>query len=107
MSSARSLFAALNSQLPVQYPGDVTDGSYTAPAWIYPPAEAEPFDAINYVSLPAIGATATIVSVLLEPGYNLVIRAYANNFVGGGWTEGSGSVTWQINVDNAPVDGYD
>ncbi len=74
---------------------------------IWPPPEREPFDVINYVALPAIGASATIVTVLMEPGYNLIIRAYANNFVGGGWTEGSGSVTWQINVDNAAVDGYD
>lgn len=104
--SSRALFTALNTQLP---PGmqELSGGQYWMDPTIWPPPEREPFDVINYVALPAIGATATIVSVLMEPGYNLIIRAYANNFVGGGWTEGSGSVTWQIAVDTAPVDGYD
>lgn len=83
------------------------DGSYWLDPTIYPPPEREPIDVINYVALPAIGATATIVSQRIEMGYNAIIRAYANNFVGGGWTEGSGSVTWQIAIDNAPVPGYD
>src|SRR5260370_2314633 len=106
--SSRALFIALNTQLPVP-PGmqELSGGQYWMDPTIWPPPEREAFDAINYIPLPAIGATAIIVSVLLEPGYNLIIRAYANNFVGGGWTEGSGSVTWQINVDNAAVDGYD
>jgi hypothetical protein len=83
------------------------NGQYWMDPTIWPPPEREPIDLINYVALPAIGATATIVSQLIEPGYNAIIRAYANNFVGGGWTEGSGSVTWQIALDTAPAPGYD
>jgi hypothetical protein len=82
-------------------------GTYTLPPWIYPPPEAEPIDLVNYVNLPAIGAQATILQLQIEPGYNAVILAVANNFVGGGWTEGSGSLSWSINRDNAPVPGYD
>lgn len=82
-------------------------GQWNADPTIYPPPEREPIDLINYVALPAIGASATIVSQLIEPGNNAIIRAYANNFVGGGWTEGSGAVLWQILIDNAAVPGYD
>lgn len=80
---------------------------YALPPWIYPPPEFEIIDLVNYVPLPAIGATAAIIQVQIEPGLNAIIKGVANNFVGGGWTEGSGSVTWQIAKDNAAVDGYD
>lgn len=104
--SSRSLFLALNQQLP-NSDGLSSSGVYTLDPTIWPPAEREPIDLINYVSLPAIGATAVIVQQQIEPGYNSIIRAYGNNFVGGGWTEGSGQVLWQIAIDNAPVPGYD
>ena len=80
---------------------------YWLPPWIYPPAETEPIDDIAYIVLPAIGVTSIILQRIVEPGYNGVLVAFANNFVGGGWTEGSGAVTWQINIDGAPVPGYD
>jgi hypothetical protein len=47
------------------------------------------------------------VSQLIEPGYNAIIRAYGNNFVGGGWAEGTGDITWAILIDSAAVPGYD
>lgn len=103
--SSRAVFLAMNSQLPP--PDGLTDGQYTLDPTIWPPPEREPIDECTYVDLPAIGAQATIVSVLIEPGYNAIIRAYANNFVGGGWVEGSGAVLWQISIDSAPVSGYD
>ena len=107
--SSRALFLALNKQLytPDESSSVGADGQYWQDPTIWPPPEREPIDLIAYVALPAIGATATIVSLLVEPGYNAIIRAYANNFVGGGWTEGSGAVTWQIAIDSAPVPGYD
>jgi len=73
----------------------------------YAPPEAEPIDDIAYVALPAIGASAVIFSRTIDPGYNAIFRSLANNFVGGGWTEGSGAVTWQILVDGAALPGYD
>jgi hypothetical protein len=82
-------------------------GTYALPPWIYPPPEAEPIDLINYVNLPAIGVSAAILRLQIEPGYNAVILMEANNFIGGGWTEGSGAVTWSITRDGAPVPGYD
>jgi len=82
-------------------------GSYFLPPWIYPPAEAEPIDDIAYVALPAVGASAVVLTRTIDAGYNAVLQAFANNFVGGGWTEGSGSITWQILIDGAAVPGYD
>jgi hypothetical protein len=80
---------------------------YKLPAWIYPPAEFEPIDLVNYINLPAIGVTANIIAILIPTGHNAIFTHTANNFVGGGWTEGAGAVTWQIARDGAPVDGYD
>lgn len=85
----------------------VAGGSYRLPPWIYPPAEFEPIDLFNYVILPAIGSNTNIISIKIPTGNNGIITNIGNNFVGGGWTEGSGAVTWQIARDGAPVDGYD
>ena len=89
------------------YGGGLAGDSYVLPPWIYPPAEFEPIETGPlYVSLPAIGATATIATITIPTGHNGIITGVGNNFVGAGWTEGTGSVTWQIARDNAPVDGY-
>lgn len=85
----------------------ISGGTYQLSPWIYPPGEFWPIDQVNYVALPAIGASTPVVSFQVPPGHNGIILAYANNFVGGGWTEGSGAVTWQITRDQAAVDGYD
>jgi len=104
--SARSFFLSMNNQLPAP-DGLTPGGQYWMDPAIWPPPEREPIDLFNYIALPAIGAVATIVTQLIEPGYNAIIRAYGNNYVGGGWVEGSGSVTWQIAIDGAPAPGYD
>jgi hypothetical protein len=80
---------------------------YRLPPWIYPPPEFWPIDQIAYVAVPAIGAQATIVSFQVPPGQNGIILSYGNDFVGGGWVEGTGAILWQITRDNAAVDGYD
>jgi hypothetical protein len=65
----------------------------------------ENIDQDNYVLLPAIGAQATIISYVVPPGRNGVIYKVANNFVGGGWVEGTGDVVWRILVDGTPPPG--
>lgn len=85
----------------------ISSGSYRLPPWIYPPAEFEPIDLFDYIALPAAGSAADIISIKIPTGNNGIITTYGNNFVGGGWVEGSGDVTWQIARDGAPVDGYD
>lgn len=65
----------------------------------------ENIDLLNYVALPAIGATAPIVTYVVPPGRNGLIYKVACNFVGGGWVEGSGDVLWRILVDGSPPPG--
>jgi len=77
----------------------------TRPVWIDPPDQWENLDLINYVNLPAIGAQFNVISFQVPIGRNGVIKKVANNFVGGGWVEGQGGVTWQILVDGAPPPG--
>jgi hypothetical protein len=81
---------------------------YKLPPWIYPPAEFQPIETGPvYINVPAIGATANIIQIQIPTGNNGIITNIGNSFVGGGWTEGTGAVTWQIARDGAPVDGYD
>lgn len=65
----------------------------------------ENIDQDNYALLPAIGSTVTIISYVVPPGRNGVIYKVANNFVGGGWVEGTGDVIWRILVDGTPPPG--
>lgn len=65
----------------------------------------ENIDQDNYVLLPAIGSTATIITYVMPPGRNGIIYKVANNFVGGGWTEGTGDIIWRILVDGTPPPG--
>src|SRR6201982_989917 len=53
------------------------------PPWIYPPTNWENIDQDNYALVPAIGSTVIIISYVVPPGRNGVIKAIANNFVGG------------------------
>jgi hypothetical protein len=76
--------AVLVPQLPVQ--------NYMAPS-------GKPFEAHGGVALPAIGAQVTVLSFLVPRGNNGFIRRIANVFVGGGFTDFSGFVVWQIFLD--------
>lgn len=86
------------------YPQATTDPNL--PLWIYPPINWENVDQINYVTIGAIGAgDVVILSFQVPTGRNGIINKVANNFVGGGWTEGSGAIIWRILVDGAPPPG--
>lgn len=75
------------------------------PVWLYPPRNWENIDQLSYVLLPAIGSTATILTYTVPIGRNGVINKVACNFVGGGWTAGTGDVVWRILVDGVPPPG--
>jgi hypothetical protein len=75
------------------------------PVHLYPPKSWENLDKCSYVALPTIGSQAVVVSYQVPLGRSAVINKVANNFVGGGWVEGSGAVTWQILVDGTPPPG--
>jgi hypothetical protein len=65
----------------------------------------ENIDQDNYALLPAIGASVVIISYVVPPGRNGIIYKVANNFVGGGWVEGTGDIVWRILVDGSPPPG--
>jgi hypothetical protein len=71
------------------------------PLWIYPPINWENLDRIAYTNLTAINTTAIILTFTVPIGRNGIINKVANNFVGGGWIEGTGDVLWRILVDGA------
>ncbi len=73
------------------------------PPWLAMPANGEPFNQVGYVALPAIGAEANIFTFQVPEGRHGIIKWIGNNFVGGGWVEGSGNVLWRIEVDGVAV----
>lgn len=77
------------------------------PVRLFPPVNWENLDLVGYANLPVEdGATqAVIISFTVPIGRNGIIRKIANNYVGGGWVEGSGAVIWKILVDNGPIPG--
>ena len=75
------------------------------PVWLFPPSQWENVDLLAYALLPAIGATVTIISYTVPIGRNGVFQKVANNFVGGGWTAGTGDLIWRILVDGTPPPG--
>jgi len=73
------------------------------PPWIKMPHAGEPFNPTGWIDVPAIGATATIVSHKVGTGRNAVINRIANEVVGGGWVDGDGTLVWQITRNGVPV----
>ena len=77
--------------------------------WLDMPAGAFSFTQTNIaaVQLPAIGTSVDVVSFLVPAGMNGVITGIANQFVGGGWEEGSGALIWSLQADGAAIRGYE
>jgi hypothetical protein len=83
-------YAVVVPQLPVQ--------NFMAPG-------GKPFEFANGITIPAIGASATVVQFTVPKGQNGFIRRIANVFVGGGFTDFSGAIIWKIflNLTNGVV----
>jgi hypothetical protein len=79
----------------------------TRPPWIEEPGSGEPFNYVNYVALPAIAAQAVILDFTVPEGRNGAIKWIGNNFVGGGWVEGSGAVVWRILRDDGFIKNHE
>lgn len=64
------------------------------------PPDGEEFRWANYIDLPNPGDPgAVVVSFKVPAGRNCVINRIANVYVGGGFQEGGGLVTWQLFQD--------
>jgi hypothetical protein len=77
------------------------------PVYLYPSADSQAFDFVKYVALPAVGASAVIIDFYVPAGMNGIIKRFGNAYVGAGFTEGSGSLFWQLNADGQPIPNYE
>ncbi|KKK49572.1 hypothetical protein LCGC14_3133710, partial [marine sediment metagenome] len=79
------------------------------PPWVEFPAGGRSFTRLNNaaVTLPAIGSGVVVVSLTVPPRNNGIITGIANQFVGGGWTEGTAGLSWRLRADGFPIIGYD
>jgi hypothetical protein len=69
-----------------------------AAPYLVPPPDSESFHLAAGIPLPAItpATFSTVVRVVVPPGRNGVLNKIANEFVGGGFTDFSGNIVWQI-----------
>lgn len=71
------------------------------PVKSFMPPEGIPYRQVNYVAIPNQGAQAVVVSFTVPQGRNGLITQIANVFIGGGFQEGAGLITWQIWLDGS------
>lgn len=81
--------------------------SVALPVHLFPSAASHSFDVAGNVALPAIGASAIVAQFAVDPGFNGIIKRFANVFIGGGFQDGQGGVVWQLLVNGVPVAWYD
>lgn len=67
-----------------------------AAPWLIMPPQGESYHLAAGITLPAIGVTATVVSIQVPSGRNGVLNKIANTFIGGGFNDFSGNIIWQI-----------
>lgn len=80
----------------------------TPTPWGPYPTGRLPFDQVGTVNLPAVGAGDTTVLTFQVPlGYDGVTQYYSLNFMGGGFTEGSGDIVWRILQNGATVRNFE
>lgn len=72
------------------------------------PSGGEPFRFPNQASviLGAIASDTVVVSFTVPHGKNGAITTISNQFVGGGWTEGTGDLVWRVDVNGVAVQGF-
>ena len=77
------------------------------PPHLYQPTTGLPFNETTYITIPAEGAQATILDFRVPNGYQGVINQMGNNFVGGGFVDGSGDLIWQLLLDGVPYPNFE
>jgi hypothetical protein len=77
------------------------------PPHLYQPVTGLPFNPSTFITIPVVGVTATILQRTVPNGYYSVINQLGNNFVGGGFVDGSGDLTWQLTLDGVPYPNFD
>jgi len=87
---------ALNSLQDVMQQVQRSTRLISAP-WLIEPPDSESFHIASGITIPGIdGVFHTVVTVTCPPGRNGVLNRIANEFIGGGFTDFSGDLVWQI-----------
>jgi hypothetical protein len=76
------------------------------PPWIERPSSGQDFIANGSVALPATGTGAVICAYYLKINRSGVILTFSNEFVGGNWTPGDGTLYWQLYRNGACLPGF-
>jgi hypothetical protein len=79
------------------------------PLWNFPSASSVNMLKPGAIPLPAIsaGLWTDIVNFRVDKGKNGVMKWFANQYVGGGFTDGSGNLFWRLLHDGKPVTGFE
>jgi len=76
-------------------------------AYLEMPPDGTPFNETSYGTIPALGAQLVILEFTVPQGSNGSIKWIGNNYVGAGFTEGSGALVWQILADGQPIRNFE
>jgi hypothetical protein len=81
---------------------------YLDPPWIKMPAQGKRYSPISSIPLPVSGyGTDVLVTQIRVPlGYDGVINYIVQNYTGQGFQEGSGDLTWRIQLNQRWVKNY-
>lgn len=82
--------------------GSMADPYYGNYPWIYPPPEAILINRRNTIPSPAYGVQTLVASFEVPQAMEAVINAILCKFDGDGFVQGSGAITWSIDI-NRPL----
>lgn len=85
---------------------DPEDNLVTKKPWLDEPSGSKPFDPQGVVALPAVGAAAIVLTYTVPEGYDGVVKYLSCNLTFCGFTEGSGDVTWRLQINGKPVENF-
>jgi hypothetical protein len=72
----------------------------SGPPWVKMPPQARRFSQISSIALPnATGTDNLVLSFIVPIGYDGVAVTVVNNYTGQGFVEGSGDLTWRIQLN--------
>lgn len=81
--------------------------SITLPPHLFMPPDGLAFDYASYIALPAPGNNGVVVTFVVPEGHHGVIKRLGNVIAGAAWTEGTGSLVWQLQANNGVIRNYD
>jgi hypothetical protein len=77
------------------------------PPWLFPTSSSVNLIRSGAILLPPItaGIFTDVLKFRVDPGKNGIFKWLANQYIGGGFTDGSGAIIWRILYDGKTVPG--